>query len=89
MTNKEYGDPLVVGVVQLLSIVVSFAAVALLENFYHPDFYPGVLRPSVSLQYLEIRRNLEGGVHPTVAVQHPSIHAAATLRNIKSLNNIF
>ena len=32
LTDKEYGNPLVVGVVQLLSIVIPFATVALLEN---------------------------------------------------------
>ena len=36
---------------------------------------------SVSSQYLKIRRNLEGGIHPTIAVQHPSVHPATTLGN--------
>ena len=35
LTNEEYGDPLVVGVVQLLSVVVPLATVALKENIYH------------------------------------------------------
>ena len=36
---------------------------------------------SVSSEYLKIRRNLEGGIHPAVAVQHPSVHPATTLGN--------
>ena len=36
---------------------------------------------SVCSKYLEIRRDLEGGIHPTVAVQHAPIHPTATLEN--------
>ena len=70
LTNEEYGDPLVVGVVQLLSVVVPLATVTLgrffvlSETLYickKLDDYTLIQKKDfVFVFYLKISRNLEG-----------------------------
>ena len=68
MTNKEDGNPLVVGVVQLLPIVVPLATVTLGRFFVLSETLyickelddDTLIQKKSFVFYLKIRRNLEG-----------------------------